>query len=77
MTTITLKCIYASDIGFSDEAWEDINNSSNITFGDANRTLYSAQRLNERVTFQNQMDKDSLNEIIKTFGPGIYIDLEN
>lgn len=73
----TVNLLPASEIGFSEEGWEDISNNGHITFGDANRTLYTAERLNQHVEFDNEEDQALLDAVIKKYGPTIYIDLEN
>lgn len=73
----SLKFIAASNLGFSDEGWENINSSSNITFGDANRTMYSLSRLNDRVTFDDDDDQAILDAAIEKYGPDFYVDLES
>lgn len=76
MNKETVTFIPASELGFSDEGWEDINNSSNITFGNANLTIYTAEKLNEYVEFDNPDDEQILLDLIE-LDPMTYIDLEN
>ena len=73
----TCAFIPASELNLSIEGWENISNSSNITFGDANRTLYTLERLRIDVEFENENDKAILNAAIDKYGLMFYIDLEN
>ena len=76
---ITGSCIFipASELALSNEGWEDINNSSNITFGDANRTLYTLERLQQNVEFDDPDDEARIDNAIAEHGAFAYIDLEN
>lgn len=71
------KFIPVSELPISDEGHENISNSSNVTFGDANRTMFSIERLLERVTFDKDKDKAILEAIAEQHGQQTYIDLEN
>lgn len=73
MIKIDIQIVEASELGLSEEGWDAISGNSNITFGDANRTLYTAERLLKRVDFENDNDRDILDEL----EPLTYIDLEN
>ena len=41
------KFVLASDLfaGLTEDYWDAVSNSSNISFGDANRSLFTAQRI--------------------------------
>jgi hypothetical protein len=69
----SVQFIPASELNLSEDGWENISNNSNITFGDANRTLYTVARIKDRVDFDNEKDQ----EIFENLDPTIYIDLEN
>jgi len=70
--------IPASSLGLSEEGWENISNSSNITFGDANRTLYTPDRLLMHVEFDNPDDMRKIEAAKEEGGyEAQYIDLEN
>jgi len=71
------KYIPVSALPISEAGHEDISNSSNVTFGDANRTMFTIERLLERVSFDDENDIKILEAIAKLHGPLTYIDLEN
>lgn len=79
-TVQTASFIPLSDIRISEAGKDLISQSSNITFGDANRTLFSVERLLTHVDFNakdtavlERLHKRSINE----FNGLLYIDLEN
>ena len=70
--------IPASALGLSEQGWEDICNSSNVTFGDSNRSLYTFDRLLSHVHFENQEDEDLIQKAKEAYGfETEYVDLEN
>jgi hypothetical protein len=73
----TCTFIPGSELGLSDDAWESISNSSNITFGDANRTLYTFDRLLMHVEFSPE-DEAKIEAAKEKYGYETeYVDLEN
>jgi len=76
MHTCTFICL--SELDLSWQGSEDISNCSDITFGDANRTLYSFDRLCTRVDFTNPDDDAKIAAAKEQYGGEIeYVDLEN
>ena len=73
----TVELIEASDLPISSEGWENISNCSNITFGDANRSLFSVERILILVDFDDKADQLLFEKIQEVHGPYTYIDLEN
>jgi len=74
----TCTFIPASELNLSEEGWENINNSINITFGDANRTLYTFERLLQHVEFENPEDEAKVSAANEQYGGETeYVDLEN
>tara|TARA_R110000824_G_scaffold201667_1_gene385725 strand:- start:2262 stop:2492 length:231 start_codon:yes stop_codon:yes gene_type:complete len=74
------KCTFipVSEIGLSDQGMVDISESSRITFGDANRTLYTFDRLIDHVNFDNESDITLIKKAQEDYGLETeYVDLEN
>ena len=72
----TCSFIPFSDLPFTEDAIQNISDSSSITFGDANRTLISADRFLD-IDFDNKHDTKVVEILIAKYGPMCYIDLEN
>lgn len=76
----TCKFIPVSTLNLSDEAHEIICQSQ-LTFGDANRTLVTLARLNEHCSFdeddETAQDQEIIDAAIQELGEGFYVDLEN
>jgi len=74
----TCTFMLASELGLSEEGWESIYNNSNLTFGDANRTLYTFDRLLMHVDFDNPEDTAKIEAAKEAYGYETeYVDLEN
>lgn len=80
---ISCSVLPMSQSGISESGKTLITESSNVTFGDANRTLFSPSRLLEFVNF-NKKDTEILtrldkhnNQLPAASCGFIYIDLEN
>lgn len=71
-----VSLIAASQLELSEEAWEELRNSNQITWGDANRTLYTVKALLEEVDLP-AADEAKLEAVAKAYGELQYIDLEN
>jgi len=79
------KFVLASDLfkGLPEELWDAISSSSNITFGDANRTLFTAQRIVDELSSEAGLfispDFAELKKRINRLPQKLrtYVDLEN
>lgn len=77
MNIETCAFISLSATGISQDGITEISENSNITFGDANRTLFTIERILRLMEFENPEDTNVLEKLQETFGPLMYIDLEN
>jgi hypothetical protein len=69
----TAEFIHSTELGLTEDGMINISSSSNVTFGDANRTLFTAERLLNNVEFDNEEDV----LLLQSLPPLTYIDLEN
>lgn len=71
------KCefLLLSEIPLSEDGREELFNSD-FTFGDANRCMYSLQRIFDEVGFTKEEDKDVILQILREQGD-VLVDLEN
>lgn len=69
--------ICISDIPFTVEFTNALTDSDSITFGDANRTLVTAERLLQEVDIENEEDSQLLERLIEKYGDLCYIDISN
>ena len=72
----TCAFIPLSALPISEPGKDKIEQTSNITFGDANRTMVTIPRLIQDVDFCKR-DVGILNRIITQLANPIYVDLEN
>ena len=77
MNIATCAFIPLSATGLSAEGKQEILQSNNFTLGDANRTLYTIERIRKGLTFVDDADNIVLQMLENQFGPLMYIDLEN
>jgi len=66
-----------TDLRLSDEAMDCLSQSGNLTFGDANRTLYTLARIKYEIDAELESDIEILNQAIEKYTEHCYIDLEN
>ena len=72
-------CVFIplSATGLSEEGKDEISQNSNITYGDANRSLFTIESLLAEMNFEDDEDTSVLEKLAERFGPLMYIDLEN
>lgn len=73
--TESCNFVRLSNVPISEEGKNCISESSNVTFGDANRTLFTISRLRSLVDFE--LSDDKILEALMYEAGDIYIDLEN
>lgn len=70
-----------SKLPISDEAKNSISDSNDITFGDANRSLFSITRIASVIDADdydtNEKDQATIEAIMQKYGEEFYVDLEN
>lgn len=75
------RFIPVSSLPISEEAKSSISQSGSITFGDANRTMVTLERIKGEIDsydFEtNERDAAIMDALIAKLGPNFYVDLEN
>jgi DNA/RNA-binding domain of Phe-tRNA-synthetase-like protein len=72
----TTRFIASTSLPISARALGSIADSINITFGDANRTMVTLQRFWDEMD-GTKKDKETMERLVKAFGPNFYVDLES
>jgi len=78
ITVTSVDYIQLSQLGISEQGMQDLCDSNRITFGDANHTLVTLNRIEDVFSnVGNNKDLKKIQKLIDEHGELFYIDLES